>query len=187
MSRVHVEIGAKYHDLTVLEHVTHRTANQNLKALRCQCTCGNETVVVVYDWGKRRVSCGKCKGGAWHDGKRSDFPVSTYFASAKAGAKSRGIDFALTVEDYADLISKRCHYCNAEDVGIDRVDSDLGYVRTNVVPCCYPCNKAKSNQSREEFEKWAHNLFAHYAATKWKTKYAFTAQGLFQDAEQPSD
>jgi len=183
MSRVHVEIGAQHYDLTVLEHVTHSTPTQTVRALRCQCACGNETVVVLYDWGKRRVSCGECKGGSYHDGKRAVFGVSTLFASTRTGAKDRGIDFALTIQEYADLISKPCHYCGAEHDGIDRVDSKLGYHRTNVVPCCYPCNKAKSNKSIEEFQKWLLKAYAHYNETAWKTEYVFTAQRLFEEPE----
>jgi hypothetical protein len=183
MSRVHVEIGAQHYDLTVLEYVTYNRGIKNLSALRCQCACGNETVVVLYDWGKRRVSCGECKGGAFHDGKRTVFGLSTYFAGAKLNAKKRGIDFSLSIQDYANLISKPCHYCGADHVGLDRVDSDLGYHQTNVVPCCYRCNKAKSNSSYKEFKEWMQKLSAHYAATKWKTRYVFTAQRLFQESE----
>jgi hypothetical protein len=183
MSRVHVEIGAQHYDLTVLDYVTHTRGSKNLPALRCQCACGNETVVVVYEWGKRRVSCGECKGGSFQDVKRAVFPPSTYYSVAKSNAKSRGIDFALSFQDFADLISKPCHYCGAEHRGLDRVNSNLGYHRTNVVPCCYPCNKAKSNTSREKFEEWVQKLSAHYAATKWRTPYVFTAQRLFEEPE----
>lgn len=35
--------------------------------------------------------------------------------------------------------------------GIDRYDSAQGYVSGNVVPCCWPCNRAKGSSITEEF------------------------------------
>ena len=36
-------------------------------------------------------------------------------------------------------------------VGIDRIDSSIGYVVENCVPCCTLCNRMKSNLSGREF------------------------------------
>lgn len=38
--------------------------------------------------------------------------------------------------------------------GLDRVDSNLGYVAGNVVPCCRWCNQAKSSRPVGEFLTW---------------------------------
>jgi 5-methylcytosine-specific restriction endonuclease McrA len=38
--------------------------------------------------------------------------------------------------------------------GIDRVDSSVGYVLSNCVPCCRVCNVAKSDMSSDAFEGW---------------------------------
>jgi hypothetical protein len=35
--------------------------------------------------------------------------------------------------------------------GLDRIDSNLGYVRSNVVPCCAVCNYMKQELSLSEF------------------------------------
>lgn len=35
--------------------------------------------------------------------------------------------------------------------GIDRVDSEKGYVVGNCVPCCYEVNRAKSNMTQSDF------------------------------------
>jgi hypothetical protein len=42
--------------------------------------------------------------------------------------------------------------------GIDRIDSSIGYVATNVVSCCKTCNYAKNNMSVLEFLDWARRL-----------------------------
>ncbi len=49
--------------------------------------------------------------------------------------------------------------------GIDRTDNDLGYITTNVVPCCATCNYAKKGKTVEEFFTWARRIAAHLSAS----------------------
>jgi hypothetical protein len=35
--------------------------------------------------------------------------------------------------------------------GLDRIDSSIGHVLENVVPCCFDCNIMKSNRTVDEF------------------------------------
>lgn len=44
--------------------------------------------------------------------------------------------------------------------GIDRKDNDKGYVVGNVVPCCRVCNRAKLDNSYQEFIEWIEKLIA---------------------------
>lgn len=45
------------------------------------------------------------------------------------------------------FLDQPCYYCghplNETGIGLDRLDSDRGYVLDNVVPCCGTCNMAK--------------------------------------------
>lgn len=78
----------------------------------------------------------------------------------------------ITFEDFLELISSRkCHYCNTElhfnphtrnkngehvsrAYQLDRKDNTLGYLKENLVACCWECNRMKSNvYSYEEFLK----------------------------------
>lgn len=45
--------------------------------------------------------------------------------------------------------------------GLDRVDSALGYVYGNVVPCCGGCNGMKSNHSLDQFFVLLERIRAH--------------------------
>jgi len=45
--------------------------------------------------------------------------------------------------------------------GLDRIDSSMGYVLNNVVPCCWTCNQAKSNMSQEAFYGWVVKIHSH--------------------------
>lgn len=50
---------------------------------------------------------------------------------------------------------------NKETISIsidNRVDSDNGYIETNVVSCCKICNFAKGSMSYEDFQSWIQRL-----------------------------
>lgn len=70
------------------------------------------------------------------------------FSAAKFKAKARGLSWVLDYDQYAGLLAKRCEYCrcrtNDTGVGLDRLDSAIGYELLNVVSCCWPCNMAKN-------------------------------------------
>lgn len=73
--------------------------------------------------------------------------------SVKGSAKVRGIEYKLT-KDYAiKLLSSNCHYCGQIDtqIGIDRIDSDKGYITENCVSCCTKCNYMKGVNSYNDF------------------------------------
>ena len=76
------------------------------------------------------------------------------FANIKRKAKERGINFSLLFELYeTQLWGKPCHYCGCEIevTGLDRKDSSKGYLRDNVVPCCWDCNRKKKDKPYEQF------------------------------------
>lgn len=71
----------------------------------------------------------------------------------KGGAKRRGFKFDLPYEFVVCFFKAGCYYCGDElhIVSFDRVDSSVGYVPTNVVPCCPLCNQMKLTSSKSDF------------------------------------
>lgn len=75
----------------------------------------------------------------------------------KDGAKTRLLSFGIADQFAMMMFQDRCHYCHktTTDVGrlmgIDRIDSKIGYEPGNVVPCCKRCNFAKGTMPYEEF------------------------------------
>jgi hypothetical protein len=74
----------------------------------------------------------------------------------KNTAKKRNLKFDLTLEQFEKITSQLCYYCreytkDREFCGIDRVNSNFGYVLDNCVPCCETCNYMKRNLTTEEF------------------------------------
>lgn len=79
--------------------------------------------------------------------------------------KMRGYGLQIDYELFLSLTSSPCHYCGSPPKnvrryrdhepyvysGLDRQDPNGGYVADNIVPCCWKCNKMKSNMTAEQF------------------------------------
>lgn len=81
----------------------------------------------------------------------------------KEGAVKRGLEFTLDEGLFEKYCGDTCHYCGdtLKAVGFDRVDSAIGYVETNVVPCCTTCNMMKRVMSVETFLNHCHKIINH--------------------------
>lgn len=72
--------------------------------------------------------------------------------SIKASAKTRKIVYLLEDADAIDIMKNPCLYCGDDvPVGIDRIDSSLGYLKDNCVPCCTVCNYMKKDFKQSQF------------------------------------
>lgn len=106
-----------------------------------------------------------------------------WLKDCQRNAVSRQINWELTDEQFYDLVSRECHYCGTPPMqqvrivreerrlskeklnGIDRVNSDLGYVISNCVPCCKNCNFAKLTFSEQDFIAHCEKIIKH-----WRSK-----------------
>lgn len=168
--------GKTFGHLTVIKEVPKKLRNKrfgyNCVQWKCKCSCGKYRIVTSSMLTKGiSKSCG-CQNfvGIIHGNRKYDQELSDYRAKAatiKAGARHRKIKFDLTLEHSAKLVSQKCHYCGSEPSevfrktktnGIDRIDSSLGYIKNNVVPCCKFCNFAKNDSSHKDFVDWIKRL-----------------------------
>jgi len=85
----------------------------------------------------------------------------TLFRHAKERAKKNGIEFSITIEDI--IIPDVCPLLNIpikvgngkvcdNSPSIDRINSNLGYTKSNIQILSHKANRIKSNSSFEEFE-----------------------------------
>lgn len=89
-------------------------------------------------------------------------------------ANRRGIELELSFEEFIEIASKKCYYCNREPdrvekskynngdfifSGVDRLDSSLDYTIANCVPCCSKCNVAKNALTYKEFLELVENIY----------------------------
>lgn len=68
----------------------------------------------------------------------------TTYRQHKATARYRGLEHALTLEEYDSLLAGACVYCGGPGGGIDRLDSSLGYLFDNCASACKRCNARKA-------------------------------------------
>jgi hypothetical protein len=66
------------------------------------------------------------------------------YASYRSRAEKKGLEFAITHDDYKSIIQMDCYLCgkkttDANTNGIDRVDNAVGYVSENCKACCKEC------------------------------------------------
>jgi hypothetical protein len=73
----------------------------------------------------------------------------------------------LSFEQFYSLTKNQCYYCDGnysnsygkfDYNGLDRVNSDLPYLHSNLVPCCKYCNFAKGKLSLQQFDEWIARL-----------------------------
>lgn len=181
-------INKKFGKLTVIKIVNREerkllknliTTKINDTSCLCVCDCGKELVMSVFDVKNKRKSCG-CSA---HDKigiprKLHHYPISKVYIRYIHSAKRRKIEFSLTKEQFAYLISKNCCYCNSTPSkisknqcmpeidyiywnGIDRLDSSKGYILNNCVPCCMNCNYAKGEMTKEHFLNHIKKIYEH--------------------------
>jgi len=75
-------------------------------------------------------------------------PLYSFYRNS---ANKRNINFDLSIDDFKNLTPSTCYYCEQPSNGIDRWNSDIGYIKDNCVPCCGKCNWLKNNTPPKEF------------------------------------
>lgn len=176
------KIGQIINDHEVLEHAGYKAepSGKRNSIYKVKCKCGNITVTSLKNV-KRIKGCActikertsKPKGSRLPYGEAS---FNEVYISYKGRAKYTNKDFTLTKQEFKDITSKDCTYCGIEPLqqlgtsrvtkedglylynGIDRVDSSIGYIEDNCVPCCGICNKAKRDLALEDFKSWINRL-----------------------------
>ena len=75
------------------------------------------------------------------------------YSKYRAGAKTRGISFILTFEEFMTFWKKPCYYCGdfIQTIGLDRLDSHGAYSLENVIPSCRDCNLMKMDRGHGPF------------------------------------
>ena len=72
----------------------------------------------------------------------------------------------LNEDFFIKMKKKNCFYCGYPSNGIDRKNSEGGYYRFNVVPCCSLCNYMKNTYTTDEFlDKMEEVCFKKYGFT----------------------
>lgn len=86
-----------------------------------------------------------------------EFPYGGQFGVYTASAKTKGISFELTKDQFEAAVDQPCYICNRRSKeghknGLDRVDNNVGYTVGNVRAACGDCNYMKGELSVDVFK-----------------------------------
>jgi len=178
---MHNLIGIKYNMLTVIKKLPSVDYGSNVRhsfkrMWLCKCDCGNMT-----EANTGALTCNKKKScgcltptKSAENSRKSRYKLAnknagynSIYASYKANAIKRNIEFNVDSIDFIKLLKSNCFYCgikpsntfnkryyNIKYNGVDRRDNDSGYTITNSVSCCKMCNISKNNNTEEQFLLW---------------------------------
>lgn len=169
LSKINVSdlLGKTFGKLTVISQ--NKKRHSGSVVWKCQCECGKVVNITSFKLNRgQRKSCGcDCFLTAPF---RKELELSSeqlwmrkLFSKTKGSAKARRLEFSLN-EDFKHIKPPyNCFYCGLKDekIGIDRINSNIGYTNENSVLCCKFCNYAKNQFPIEEFLKYLdriHNL-----------------------------
>jgi hypothetical protein len=155
-----------------------------IRAVRVICQCGTEKIKTYFSLRNGdSKSCG-CKS------RERSFEAAwkRIYHNVLRGSRVRGLEVHLTLPLVKVIAKLPCAYCGKEpsnvsrskyggykscpkrvhdpsmDIlysGIDRIDSSIGYVEGNVVPCCADCNIAKNKMPLDVFLGMVDRIRAH--------------------------
>lgn len=173
--------GQKYHHLTML-YPTRSGGGGVGMFWMAQCDCGTTKEIRGSEAKKGYIkTCGKCqyhsqllteaskKSGLNRNSKR---PMWEAYVRCAGDAARRGYEWKLTPEQFEEIVTKNCTYCQAAPKeycrktrkgkgqglklvrnGIDRVNNQIGYTLDNCVPCCGICNRMKGTMGIIDFAR----------------------------------
>lgn len=150
---------------------------------RCICDCGKEKITSEYKLKKSYIkSCG-CLSKELFEihrklpkvSKKKQKPTIDVFIKEMLGKiKAKNLPYDLNIEDIKRLCFDNCFYCNSAPSnhfkkrnheilynGIDRMNSDLGYLQSNTVACCSNCNYMKSDHALDSFLNHIEKIWNH--------------------------
>lgn len=178
-------VGERFGALIVQSENFHdeRKTKTRKRYWNCKCDCGNIISVSTDHLKNGKVkSCGCSRLNP----NREDIFLNALSSQYKDSASRRGLEYTLTQSELRSIVTQPCYYCGIDKphikkiqkrmsnnivreykyTGIDRIDSNKGYVFGNVVPCCKICNCAKSTLTQQEFFDWIQTVSANYSKDK---------------------
>jgi hypothetical protein len=154
-------------------------AYSKLMKWECTCSCGSppKYIVATKVANDETRSCGCLLTEA----KRKLMDPLPYWKTAVFFQISRSSNssdrvFSLSKDETWLLSQQSCHYCGIEPSnvmkgthgrpdmnwsGLDRMDPTKGYIQGNVVPACWPCNRAKRDMTYDNFMKHIARICEH--------------------------
>jgi len=156
------EIGKTYPGGTILNAWSDKKENQSATRVLVECHCEK-----IYECCLNALKRGQQSCGHINDFEKGEAQLNSLLYRYKIKAYKRNYTFALTKEQFHDLVIQNCIYSGTQPReiqydkkhngafrgnGLDRRDNSLGYSVDNAVPCCTICNSLKHTLSVGDWE-----------------------------------
>ena len=169
--------GTRFGRLAIISQ--HHQDNKWRRYYQCKCDCGATPIVhgsAMVSGNTQSCGCLSAEKARQRGLPMGEAAMRQVIAGYRQKAKKSGRKFAISKEAAIQLLTSDCFYCGAVPAnvkksphqtgdfkynGIDRIDSRLGYVVGNVVPCCRICNIAKNTMNQEAFISWIKRAAKH--------------------------
>ncbi len=158
--------------------------SEDLKTVKYQCKCGDiydlrcNLLRIRVDRGKELqcVNCSRIEQKVLKSNTDYNVYLRAVYKMLVKGADYRKIHLEITEEEVSEIMNQDCSYCGQEPTlynypeqsisnfkrnGIDRIDSELGYIKNNCIPCCKNCNSMKLNLRQKEFLEQVDKIYKH--------------------------
>lgn len=163
----------KFGKLLVIKRIEDKINSVGGKVIQwlCKCECDNETTRTSYELKRGKCCCKECKAELDRKNNGTGYKdiSGIYWSSIKGQAIKRDVEFSIDIE-YAyslfELQNGKCKLSGMEiqfaknkvdylnggtTASLDRIDSDLGYIKGNVQWVHKWINRMKSNHSQNVF------------------------------------
>jgi hypothetical protein len=120
--------------------------------------CGKCKRVLPIVWFRKikrgwQTNCRDCRNKEFKNWSRRNDSFQR-FRFYEWRSKKVGRAFEIDLDYFKQLIENgSCFYCGSTEVrlGLDRIDSSVGYTKENILPCCRRCNVAKNDMPIKDF------------------------------------
>lgn len=192
--------GDKYSKLTAIKAMDKHSGPGGRKWL-FKCVCGKEIIrtiqKVAYYYRKNPKAIQSCGCVRTPRNNSKLLPVEIVLLHRatdqyKQNAKKKGRIYNLSFDEASKILLENCHYCGKKPSrkikntrgsilvsGIDRLDSNSGYVLNNVVSCCKTCNTLKKNLDYNEFLIWILAIYENLDLGKKDKSTVYSKGGEF--------
>lgn len=167
-----IDLVGKQFGLHVVKEYLGRSKNGHARWLTECANCGHLAERHGTNIKRFSVVAGGCRNCS---GKPKGYTgLHQLYTQYKLKATKAGRIFELTIDQFREITSSKCHYCgrppsqvkssgNAGQLstwgiyeynGVDRKNNDQGYLWENSLPCCGVCNHMKGTMSYQAFVSW---------------------------------
>lgn len=160
-----------YSNVTLLSKKSFVKGHNRFYKVRCN-NCNRVFDKTTYSIGQQKCQCYKTQKGAWNYSGHGELAM-VYYTSCKTGAKTRGFEFNISIEDMWDRFVEQNRKCaltglplsmernckkwridkESMTASLDRIDSSRGYTIDNIQWVHKDINVMKMDLDQEYFIK----------------------------------